>query len=230
MSELPVTVFDLVVHRGARALGAAGLRSAASCTRCSPWSPGSARSSPLFYGLPYVRPYAQDADRSPAHRRRRRRRPHLPRRAGRAVADHPAARRSGAGQRAGRPGPLARASSSASRAVLCWSASPTSPLQWLMPRRPRARLARGRPHPAAGRRRRGRCCVGLVPSEHAARQTSESADAARDRARQALESDQMMRDILNPQPKGPPVGSEPPAEGYGDRERKELERLLQANR
>jgi membrane protein required for colicin V production len=100
-------------------------------------------------------------------------------------------------------------------------------LQWIMPTgREPGWLAHARTLPlvAGG----ADALRSLVPSE-TREQTSESAEAARDRARQALESHQMMRDILNPQPKGPPVGSEPPAEGYGDRERKELERLLQSN-
>lgn len=101
-------------------------------------------------------------------------------------------------------------------------------LQWIMPAgREPGWLAHARTLPlvASG----ADALRSLVPSE-TREQTSESADAARDRAREALETHQMMRDILNPQPKGPPVGSEPPAEGYGDRERKDLERLLQTNR
>ncbi len=101
-------------------------------------------------------------------------------------------------------------------------------LQWMMPpgRQP-AWLAEARTRPlvASG----AEFLRGLVPDE-AREQTADTANVTRDRARQVLESNEMMRDILNPQPKGPPVGSRPPAEGYGDRERKELERLLQTNR
>ncbi|MBL8659426.1 MAG: CvpA family protein, partial [Rhodospirillales bacterium] len=101
-------------------------------------------------------------------------------------------------------------------------------LQWMMPpgRQP-AWLAEARTLPlvASG----ADVLRGLVPDD-ARERTAETADVTRDRARQVLESNEMMRDILNPQPKGPPVGSSPPAEGYGDRERKELERLLQTNR
>ncbi len=101
-------------------------------------------------------------------------------------------------------------------------------LQWMMPpgRQP-AWLAEARTRPlvASG----ADVLRGLVPDE-AREQTADTANVTRDRARQVLESNEMMRDILNPQPKGPPIGSKPPTEGYGDRERKELERLLQTNR
>lgn len=101
-------------------------------------------------------------------------------------------------------------------------------LQWMMPpgRQP-AWLADARTQPllASG----ADALRSLMPSE-ARERTGNAANDVRDRARDALESQRMMRDILNPQPKGPPVGSEAPAEGYGDRERRELERLLQTNR
>ena len=101
-------------------------------------------------------------------------------------------------------------------------------LQWMMPpgRQP-AWLAEARTLPlvASGADTLRR----LVPDD-ARERTADTAAATRDRAREVLESNEMMRDILNPQPKGPPIGSEVPAEGYGDRERKELDRLLQTNR
>lgn len=101
-------------------------------------------------------------------------------------------------------------------------------LQWMMPpgRQP-AWLAEARTLPlvASG----AEVLRGLVP-EDAREQTADTADVTRERARRVLETNEMMRDILNPQPKGPPIGSQPPAEGYGDRERRELERLLQTNR
>lgn len=101
-------------------------------------------------------------------------------------------------------------------------------LQWMMPEgRQPAWLAEARTLPliASG----AEVLRGLVPAD-TREQTADTADATRERARQVLETNEMMRDILNPQPKGPPIGSHPPAEGYGDRERKELERLLQSNR
>jgi membrane protein required for colicin V production len=101
-------------------------------------------------------------------------------------------------------------------------------LQWMMPpgRQP-AWLAEARTLPlvASG----ADALRALVPSE-ARESAGDRAEATRDRARQTLETHRMMRDILNPQPKGPPVGSQPPTEGYGERERRDLERLLQSNR
>jgi membrane protein required for colicin V production len=101
-------------------------------------------------------------------------------------------------------------------------------LQWVMPqgRQPDwLTHARTLPLIAGG----ADVLLSLIPSQ-AREETTDAAHAARDKARQALESHEMMRDILNPQPKGPPVGSEPPAEGYGSRERRQLERLLETNR
>jgi membrane protein required for colicin V production len=55
-------------------------------------------------------------------------------------------------------------------------------------------------------------------------------DSARERARKALETREMVRDMMSPEPKGPPSGGQRASEGYDSKERQQLERLLDSNR
>ena len=57
-----------------------------------------------------------------------------------------------------------------------------------------------------------------------------SGDNARERARKALETREMVRDMMKPEPKGPPSGSQRTSDGYDSKERQQLERLLDSNR
>lgn len=69
----------------------------------------------------------------------------------------------------------------------------------------------------------------LVPSDaqHAA---AGAADAAGDEARKVLETHRMLRDIMSPEPKGPPSETERGVDGYTPKERQDMERLIESGR
>lgn len=60
-----------------------------------------------------------------------------------------------------------------------------------------------------------------------ARQASETMG---DRARKALETERMVRDMMTPDPKTPTSGSKPEKQGYTESERRDLERLIDSDR
>jgi membrane protein required for colicin V production len=55
-------------------------------------------------------------------------------------------------------------------------------------------------------------------------------DPVRERARKALETERMVRDMMTPEPKTPISGSKPPKQGYTESERRDLERLIESER
>jgi len=55
-------------------------------------------------------------------------------------------------------------------------------------------------------------------------------DPVRERARKALETERMVRDMMTPEPKTPTAGSKPPKQGYTESERRDLERLIDSER
>ncbi|MGF1641041.1 MAG: CvpA family protein [Rhodospirillales bacterium] len=67
----------------------------------------------------------------------------------------------------------------------------------------------------------------LVPSE-AREAGGDAAGEVRDRARDALETERRLRDIMSPEPKGTPPGDE--RGGYDRKERRDMERLLESGR
>ena len=69
----------------------------------------------------------------------------------------------------------------------------------------------------------------LVPSD-AQQAATGAAGAAGDRARKALETHRMLRDIMSPEPKGPPSETERGVDGYTPKERRDMERLIESGR
>ena len=67
----------------------------------------------------------------------------------------------------------------------------------------------------------------LVPSD-AQKASADAADDARDKARKALETERLLRDIMTPEPKAPSTDDD--RGGYDSRERREMERLLESGR
>lgn len=55
-------------------------------------------------------------------------------------------------------------------------------------------------------------------------------DPVRERARKALETERMVRDMMTPEPKTPTSGAKPPNQGYTESERRDLERLIDSER
>jgi len=55
-------------------------------------------------------------------------------------------------------------------------------------------------------------------------------DATTERARKALETERMVRDIMSPDPKAPQPEGKPQQQGYGTGERRDLERLIDSER
>lgn len=55
-------------------------------------------------------------------------------------------------------------------------------------------------------------------------------DPARERARKALETERMVRDMMTPDPKTPSSGGKPASQGYTEGERRDLERLIDSDR
>ena len=97
--------------------------------------------------------------------------------------------------------------------VVEWMMPPREQPQWL-------RSARTLPLVEAG----SAFLKSLVPDDAAA---AGVADDARKKARKALESQRILRDILVPEPKG--AGTDDPT-GYDQRERGDMERLIESNR
>jgi membrane protein required for colicin V production len=69
----------------------------------------------------------------------------------------------------------------------------------------------------------------LVPS-NAQDAAAGAADAAGDEARKVLETHRMLRDIMSPEPKGPPSETERGVDGYTPKERRDMERLIESGR
>lgn len=55
-------------------------------------------------------------------------------------------------------------------------------------------------------------------------------DPTRERARKALETERMVRDIMTPDPKSPQLGEKPQPQGYSQGQRRDLERLIDGER
>ena len=60
-------------------------------------------------------------------------------------------------------------------------------------------------------------------------EAGEIADDVGRKARKALETQEMMRDIISPEPKGPAAGSSSAKDGYGVQERRALDRLIDSD-
>jgi membrane protein required for colicin V production len=60
--------------------------------------------------------------------------------------------------------------------------------------------------------------------------TTQALDPSRERARKALETERMVRDIISPDPKSQQPGGKPPPQGYSSGERRDLERLIDSDR
>jgi membrane protein required for colicin V production len=58
--------------------------------------------------------------------------------------------------------------------------------------------------------------------------TKQAVNPSRERARKALETERMVRDMMTPDPKSPPPGGKP--QGYSESERRDLERLIDSDR
>ena len=69
----------------------------------------------------------------------------------------------------------------------------------------------------------------LVPPSGPRKPTT-TQDSSRETARKALETEKMVRDMMSPNPKSPPAPDSGQPKGYGDRERRELERLIGGER
>jgi membrane protein required for colicin V production len=69
----------------------------------------------------------------------------------------------------------------------------------------------------------------LVPS-NAQDAAAGAAGAAGDEARKVLETHRMLRDIMSPEPKGPPSETERGVDGYTPKERRDMERLIESGR
>ena len=67
----------------------------------------------------------------------------------------------------------------------------------------------------------------LVPSE-TKDASVDAANDARDRTREVLGTERLLRDIMTPEPKGPSTDAE--RGGYDEKERREMERLLESDR
>jgi len=102
------------------------------------------------------------------------------------------------------------------------------PIAWLMPAGEQPawlRDARSRPMVEQG----STILRSTVESERAP--LKQALDPDRERARKALETERMVRDMMAPDPKTPaPAGAKSPAHGYSDGERRDLERLIDSDR
>jgi membrane protein required for colicin V production len=56
------------------------------------------------------------------------------------------------------------------------------------------------------------------------------ANSSRDQQRRALETERIVRDMISPEPKAPETRLEHEPKGYDERERREIDRLLEGNR
>lgn len=101
------------------------------------------------------------------------------------------------------------------------------PLQWAMPDANQPawlREAKSRPLVADG----ADWITDLV--RRAAGSGGSPIDSAKDETRKLLEREQMVRDMMNPEPKAPGAQPDASPKGYSERERRELERLYDSNR
>ena len=98
---------------------------------------------------------------------------------------------------------------------IAWLMSPGEQPAWLRNARTLPPIERG---------------AGIIKSLlDSSRNTSPQAmDPARERARKALETERMVRDIMTPDPKSPQAAS--PTHGYSAGERRDLERLIDSDR
>lgn len=69
----------------------------------------------------------------------------------------------------------------------------------------------------------------LVPTD-AQEAAAGAADVAGDKARKVLETHRMLRDIMSPEPKGPPSETDRGVDGYTPKERRDMERLIESGR
>jgi membrane protein required for colicin V production len=69
----------------------------------------------------------------------------------------------------------------------------------------------------------------LVPDDTLG-QSTKGADEALDDARRVLETERLWRDMMSPVPRAMPSANEPAEEGYGNKERKDMERLIESSR
>ena len=103
------------------------------------------------------------------------------------------------------------------------------PVQWLLPPSEQPawlREARVLPLAQAG----AGWLRSLVSDDIATRSATSATASSRERTRKALETDKMVRDMMSPEPKSPPPADPAQPKGYGDRERRELERLIGSDR
>lgn len=100
---------------------------------------------------------------------------------------------------------------------IAWLMSPGEQPAWLRDARTRPLIERG---------------AGMIRSllDESRITTPQAMDPARERARKALETERMVRDIMSPDPKSPQAGAKPPAHGYSSGERRDLERLIDSDR
>lgn len=59
---------------------------------------------------------------------------------------------------------------------------------------------------------------------------TQAADPTRERTRKALETERLVRDMMTPDPKSPQARGTPGPQGYSERERRDLERLIESDR
>ncbi len=71
--------------------------------------------------------------------------------------------------------------------------------------------------------------LSLVPTD-TQEAAAGAAGAAGDEARKVLETHRMLRDIMSPEPKGPPSENERGVDGYSPKERRDMERLIESGR
>lgn len=100
---------------------------------------------------------------------------------------------------------------------LAWMMAPSEQPAWMRDARTRPWVEQG-----AG------VIQALFDRQHAASQ--QALDPARERARKALETERMVRDMMTPDPKTPPSGGKPASQGYTEGERRDLERLIDSDR
>lgn len=100
---------------------------------------------------------------------------------------------------------------------LAWLMSPGEQPAWLHDARTRPLVEQG---------------AGIIQALFDGRQPAakQAFDPVRERARKALETERMVRDMMTPDPKTPPSGGKPASQGYTEGERRDLERLIDSDR
>jgi membrane protein required for colicin V production len=98
-----------------------------------------------------------------------------------------------------------------------WLLAPSEQPEWI-------RDARSRPLVEQG--------AAMIQSLFDAQRISppQALDSNRERARKALETERMVRDIMSPDPKSPQPDGKPEPKGYSEGERRDLERLIDSDR